>query len=66
MREVIIGDFVETTHGINGILIDIKEVYYSKSHCYLVMSIATADGRIFNCPVNDLKNCIYKMGDINE
>lgn len=61
MREVIIGDFVETNHGINGILTDVKKSYYG-----LVAFIATADDRTFYCPVNDLKNCIYKIGEIND
>lgn len=50
-----IGDFVTTIHDINGILIAVK------SGCYgLTAFIATADGRTFYCPVNDLKNCVYK------
>lgn len=39
MREVIIGDFVETVHDINSILTAVKRGYYS-----LTAFIATADG----------------------
>lgn len=55
MRKVTIGDFVETIHNINGILIDIKKSYYG-----LTAFIATADGRTFYCPIADLKNCTYE------
>lgn len=40
MREVRIGDFVETIHGVNGILTSVKNTYYG-----LTAYIATADGR---------------------
>lgn len=39
MREVTIGDFVETIHDINGILTVVKRGYYG-----LIAFIATADG----------------------
>ena len=55
MREIQIGDFVETIHGINGILVDVKRGYYG-----LTAFVATSDRRTFYCPVNDLKNCVYK------
>lgn len=55
MREVTIGDFVETVLGVNGILIDVKKSYYG-----LTAFIATADERTFYCPIADLKDCIYK------
>lgn len=64
MREVTIGDFVETIHNINGILIGIKKSYYG-----LTAFIATADGRTFYCPIADLKNCTYEYREekiINE
>ncbi len=51
MREVTIGDFVETIHDINGILTAVNN---------LAAFIATADGRTFCCPISDLKDCIYK------
>lgn len=55
MREVMIGDFVETNYGVNGILTAVKRGYYG-----LTAFIATADGQTFYCPVGDLKDCIYK------
>ena len=55
MREVTIGDFVETIQDINGILIAVKRGYYG-----LTAFIATADRRTFYCPIGDLKDCIYK------
>lgn len=46
-----IGDFVETIHGVNGILTEIKkDGYYGD-----VAFIATSDMRAFCCPVNDVK-----------
>lgn len=57
MREVSIGDFVETIHGINGILTAVKKSYYG-----LTAFIATSDGRTFYCPIQELKNCKYKEG----
>ena len=48
MREVQIGDFVETIHGINGILVDVKRGYYG-----LTAFVATSDRKTFYCPVND-------------
>lgn len=57
-----IGDFVETIHDINGILIAVKEGYYG-----LTAFIATADERTFYCPISDLKNCIFgKCDDLND
>lgn len=55
MREVTIGDFVTTNHGVNGILTAVKRGRYG-----LTAFIATADGRTFYCPIGDLKDCIYK------
>lgn len=55
MREIGIGDFVETIHGLNGILINVKNTYYG-STAY----VATADGRTFYCPISDFKDCKYK------
>ena len=55
MREVEIGDYVETIHNVNGILTDVKRGYHG-----LTAFIATSNGRTFYCPINDLKNCIYK------
>lgn len=57
MRKVSIGDFVETVHGVNGILIEVRNTYRG-STAY----IATADGRTFYCPVADLKNCRFTEG----
>lgn len=54
MRKVIIGDFVETIHGVNGILTEVKNTYYGD-----MAFIATADGRAFHCPIADFKNCKY-------
>ena len=47
---MLIGDFVETIHGVNGILTAIKDTYYGK-----MAFIATSDGRTFHCPVSDIK-----------
>lgn len=47
-----IGDFVETIHGVNGILTEIKKGGYYGD----VAFIATSDMRIFYCPVNDIKS----------
>lgn len=59
MREVIIGDFVETVFGINGILIDVRNTPYGTPYGKTAY-IAMADGRTFYCPVSSLKDCIYK------
>ena len=45
-----VGDYVETIHGVNGILMDIKPTYYGD-----MAFIATADGRTFHCPVCDIR-----------
>lgn len=58
MREVTIGDFVETVHGVNGILTAVKRGCYG-----LTAFIATADGRTFYCPISDLKDCIFGKYD---
>ena len=59
MRSVIIGDFVETIHNVSGILQSVKNTYYGD-----MAFIATADGRVFHCPVMDLKNCkVRKNGN---
>ena len=55
MREVVIGDFVATVLGVNGILIDVRNTPYGTT-----AFIATADGRTFYCPLSALKDCIYK------
>lgn len=55
MREVSIGDFVETIHGINGMLTEVKNSCYGRT-----AFIATADGRTFYCPISDFKDCKYK------
>ena len=47
---MVIGDFVETIHGVNGILTAIKDTYYGE-----MAFIATSDGRTFHCPVSDIK-----------
>ena len=46
-----IGDFVETIHGVNGILTEIKTGGYYGD----VAFIATSDLRTFYCPVNEIK-----------
>lgn len=46
-----IGDFVETVHGVNGILIGIRKCGY----CEDVAFIATSDMKTFGCPINDIK-----------
>lgn len=46
-----IGDFVETIHGVNGILTEIRKGGYYGD----VAFIATSDMRTFYCPVNDIK-----------
>ena len=45
-----IGDFVETIHGVNGILTEIKTGGYYGD----VAFIATSDFRTFYCPVNEI------------
>lgn len=55
MREIQIGDFVETIHGINGILVDVR-----KGRHGLTAFVATFEGATFYCPINDLKECRYK------
>lgn len=59
MREVTIGDFVETVYDVNGILIDVRNTPYGAPYGTTAY-IATADGRTFYCPVSALKDCIYK------
>nr|DAK66133.1 MAG TPA: hypothetical protein [Caudoviricetes sp.] len=57
MREVMIGDSVETNYGVNGILTAVN----------LTAFIATADGRTFYCPISDLKDCIFgKCDNLND
>lgn len=46
-----IGSFVETIHDVNGILIGIRE---SAKFGELAL-IATADDRVFQCPIEDLR-----------
>ena len=47
---MLVGDFVETIYGVNGILIAIKDTYYGE-----MAFIVTSDGRIFHCPVSVIK-----------
>ena len=49
MKEI--GDVVETIHGVNGFLTEIRK----GGHYGDVAFIATSDMRIFYCPVNDIK-----------
>ena len=49
MSNAEIGNYVETIHGVNGILTAIKDTYYGP-----MAFIATADMRVFHCPVSDL------------
>lgn len=58
MRKVNIGDFVETIHGVNGILTEVRNTYWG-STAY----IATADGRTFYCPVAELKIADIRRDD---
>lgn len=51
LREGIeIGDFVETTTGVNGVLVDIRVTPHGKT-----AYIATADGRTYYCPTSYIK-----------
>lgn len=45
-----VGDFVETTHGVSGILTAVKTTYYGET-----AFIATADMRTFYCPLCDIR-----------
>jgi len=47
-----IGDFVETIHGVNGILTEVRKGGYYGD----VAFISTIDSRVFYCPVNDVKD----------
>ena len=49
-RDPQIGDFVETVHGVNGILTAVKETPYGN-----MAFIATADMRTFHCPMCDIQ-----------
>lgn len=51
MTELKIGDFVETIHGVNGIVTCIKKGGYYGD----VVFIATSDMRTFYCSIGDLK-----------
>lgn len=51
MAKCEIGDFVQTIHGINGIVTDIKKGGYYGD----VVFIATSGMRIFYCPISDIK-----------
>ena len=51
-----IGDYVETIHGVNGILTEIRKGGYYGD----VAFIATSDMRTFYCPVSDLKPYVIK------
>lgn len=55
MREVTLGDFVETILDINGILIDVGDTPDGK-----IAYIAVTDGLTFSCLLSILKDCIYK------
>lgn len=61
-RKVTICDYVQTTHGIHGILIQIKPGGYYGD----VAFIATADERIFYCPISDLINCDVEGRNLSE
>lgn len=51
MAKCEIGDFVETIHGVNGIVTGIKKGGYYGD----VVFIATSDLRTFYCPLSDVK-----------
>lgn len=51
-----IGDYVETIHGVNGILTEIRKGGYYGD----VAFIATSDMRTFYCPVSDIKQNDFK------
>lgn len=51
-----IGDYVETIHGVNGILTEIRKDSYHGD----VAFIATSDMRTFYCPVSDIKSYAIK------
>ena len=55
-ESVQIGDYVETIHGVNGILTEIRKGGYYGD----VAFIATSDMRTFYCPVSDLKPYVIK------
>lgn len=50
MAEIEVGGFVETMHGVNGILIGIRD----STEFGKWALIATADHRVFQCPIEDL------------
>lgn len=50
MTKCEIGDFVETIHGVNGIVTSIKRGYYND-----VVLIATSDMRTFCCSICAVK-----------
>jgi hypothetical protein len=52
-RKVSVGDYVQTIHGVHGILIEVKP----NGPYGDVAFIATADMRTFYCPIADLKDC---------
>lgn len=45
-----IGEYVTTIHGVSGILTAIKPTYYGD-----MAFIATADMRVFHCPVSEVR-----------
>ena len=54
-----VGDFVETKHGVKGILTAIK-----KGTCYGdVAYIACSDMRVFHCPVSDIFRTVIGVTD---
>lgn len=60
MKEVKIGDFVETIFDVSGILIEVRNTPFSNPYDSKTAFIAMANGRTFYCPVIALKDCIYK------
>ena len=51
MAEIKVGGFVETIHNINGILIGIRDSTKFGKWALIV----TADNRVFQCPIEDLR-----------
>lgn len=52
MTKLKTGDFVETIYNVNGFIIDIKQGKHGEG---VFIAIATADMRIFYCPIADVK-----------
>lgn len=60
MREVTIGDFVDTIFNVSGILIDVSNTPFSNPYGSKTAYIAMPSGRTCYCLVDALKDCIYK------